>query len=289
MTEEIAPSEEAQAPVEDTNVESAPVEEVAEVVEAAPQPDLSSQFAEIRRRERAVRAEQNKAKQAQEAAKQEWLNELKADIKSQKFDKYGLSASDLTDAVLGAPEAPSTEEDQLKQDLLDLKAWRAEQVQRAQEEEQSRLQESNKQAVESYQKEVFSELEKEADNYELLLNDRNGKDLYWQSIVDFYQLEGKAPTQGELKEIAVQVESALFEQGKKLLSLSKFAPKVPVETPKEAPKPPESKSATISNSMTAQSGLKTKLVDSNNFSSKSPFSRFMEEKEQAMLKKLKNL
>jgi len=276
----------AEAPAEETPV-STEEQAVVETPPEVPQVDHSAKFAELKRREREVRREKNRIKNQMDAEKNKWIEDLKTNP-LEKLRELGISSDVLADAMLGNNVAEETSEAATLREIEELKKWKAEQ-------ERSRVEAEQQRQVEDYRKQVFSKIEENADKYELLLQDRDGKDLYWNSIVEYYQNYVEAPTDKELTTLADKVEEHIFEKTKALLSTSKFKPSEPTpkapekseELPVEESKPT---SKTLSKSLTARQGpgYKVNLVQqANKVSHSSPYHQYMEARKQALLDKLK--
>jgi hypothetical protein len=248
-------------------------EAVAEVV--APAVDLSAQFADLQRREKAVRTSQSKYKQSLEAEKAKWVEELRS-APVQKLNELGIKADSLAASFLNAPAEP-TVEDLTRKELEDLKAWR-------QQQEDAK----NEQVLTDYRKEVFAVVEKgAADEFELINNHSDGKKLYWDTVVAYYQENGEAP---DYKDIAKRVEAHLETESKKLLGLKKFAAKPASEPVVEVKKEPTKPSVTLSASLTGQSKPTVKIVENaTKYMAGNAFTQFKQEREAELSAKLQKL
>lgn len=217
---------------------------VAEAIEADPavveapvapaEPDLSSKFADITRREKALRAEKNKLKSTIETERQTYISKLRSDPLS-ALREAGVSVDDLATALLSgtnpAPSAaPKTNDlDSIRAELDALKKDKHDQM------------------VGNYKKQVFSVVESSPDEFELLLGSAQGKDAYWSAVIDYYNEFQEEP---DFKELAKETEAKLLEHAKQWLKFKKLAPSTPAPAP-EAKKatPPK----TLSNKTTADS------------------------------------
>jgi hypothetical protein len=246
------------------SVQEQPQEQPA--VEQQPQVDLSSNFAELRRKERELHSQQAKIKDTVEAEKNKFFEELKADPYT-TLNKYGISTSQLGEQMLALPmeEIEEEQDSALQKEIEELKAWRKER----EEAEIARRQEDE---VNRYRKEVFSVVEQEADKFELINASDDGKKLYWDTVTAYAKLANK-------------VEDHLYERAKKLLGTSKF--KVS-EEPKPEPKveQPRSQSNTISNAMTGRHIPKVTSVNSKeSVGISSKFDDFVRQQKQATFNK----
>jgi hypothetical protein len=289
MTEEIdnTPKVDVEVPVTTFESEAAKdvaqeevVESTEEVVVEEKKDDLSAQFAELKRRERELRVNQKKQAGSIEAQKAEWIETIKKDPLA-ALASYGISADNIADAILGVekqeeakPElSPEYQEIKDRLDKRDADEKAAEQTK----------------MVNKYKSEVFDFVEKDQGAYEILLNHPEGKDLYWNSILNFYQSAGEAPSDVELKAIAGKVEEHLYNKSKELLSLSKFAPKKEaVEESVKAEQAVEEKPfKTLSKNMTARSAPKVNLIEKGNaYSVKTSYASYMEEQKAKLFAKL---
>lgn len=253
--------------------------------------DLSKHFAELKRRDRELQAERQKMKAEMEAERRRWQDELKTGLKSdtlKKINELGLSADELTTGLLGIKKEAVSPEAQLKQELEELKAWKARQEADAQQAQNDKI-------VADYRNNIFSTIEKSGDKFELILNAPGGKDALWESVVQYCKTYGEAPS--DVAELAVEVEKALFERHKSLLGLKKFGesakPATKKETSTQSSDPssklasPGTPSKTISNKLTGP-GFKVSAVDNSSKTMlKSSYLRAMEESKQRILAKLK--
>lgn len=253
-------------------VESSPQEETTESV------DLSAQFIEIQRREKALRDEQNKMNKRLEDEKAKWIQELTT-APIEKLNEYGVKADTLASSFLNLePAHEPTAEEQMKHELESLKQWKAQQEQ-----------EYNNRVLADYQNEVISVVENDPDGeFELINNHKGGKDLYWETVVAYYQETGTAP---DYKEVAKNVEAHLEAEARKLLGLKKFATKEEVvqatEEKKENEAPAEKKpNITLNSNMTGRSVPKVKMVENAmKYTVGSEFSRQKYQREQELAEK----
>lgn len=222
----------------------------------APAPDNS--MVEIQRREKALRIRENKLKQEVESERSKLLEELKA-APLAKLQELGISAEHLADQLLNGKTEP---EDLTKKELREIK----EQLAAQKRAEQDKM-------VAEYKRDVLSHVEKAPDTYELINNHRDGKKLYWDSVVAYYEEYGETP---KYEEIADKVEKELFEHGQALFKLKKFQATEKIESTAEAiaaevkseEKPKKEKehpvkkkpSATISNTLTASSAPSNRIT-----------------------------
>lgn len=276
------PVEKAEEAVDAVRTEQAQEAEAPQA-EAAPQEeqvDLSAQFAELKRRERELRVNSKRAAESAESQKAEWMQSIKADPLA-ALAEMGIGADALADAILGV-QAPA-KEPELSEEYAEIKRRLDERDAAEQEAEQDRL-------VNEYKSEVFSVVEKDVEAYEILLNHPEGKDLYWDTILHFYQTNGEAPDDSELVAIAGRIEEHLYNKSKELLSLSKFAPKAPeVPVAAEQPAVEEKEFKTLSKNMTARSAPKVNLVEkANAYSAKTSYADYMDKRKAEMLAKFNN-
>ncbi len=240
--------------------------------------ELSKHIAELKRRDREAQAERLKYKKEREAERQTWEQDLKASgIK--KLKELGITDNDLTQQLLGIESAP-TEAEQLKTELAELKAWRD-------AKEAAETKAKNDKLVSDYQSEVFSTLEKEGDKFELILQSPGGKELYWNTVLQYYRDYKEAPN---VQDLAEAIEGELFTRNKQLLGLKKFAPKVePKPAPVAEPKSDLSNSfKTLSSRMNAQMSPKIKVVEpGSKVEVRSDYSRTMDDLNARLRSKLK--
>ncbi len=212
-----------------------------------------------------------------ETEKQRWIAELKTGgVK--KLQEYGLSNDDLSSQLLGI-ETPVAPEEQLRKQIADLQA-------RIDAKEAAEKKASNDKLVSDYRSDVFSALEKEGDKYEMILQAPGGKDLYWESVLQYYRKYEVAP---DLHELAEGVETQLFEHNKQLLGLKKLTPKTPAAEPaKVAPSESASTFKTLSSRMTANTTPKIKMVERNTASVLgSEYSNYMNAAQERIKQRLK--
>lgn len=255
--------------VAETTPESPAVEATAPIENA---PDLSAHFAEIKRKDRELHAERQRLKDERAA-----MDAERAGFKAQAEKEFLAS-------VYGPEDEPS-EADLTRKEIEELKAWRKEQ-------DDARANQANEQKLSEAREQVFTSLD--ASKHELVLASSQGKELLWNSIVTYCEANGVAPN---VMEMADLVETQLLEEGKRLFSTSKFKPSEPeVVTPKvAAPAVPETDKSqqsgfkTISNSMTAKSAPKMKLVDAGKSQAAglhTPLSSYMDEKRSKLYAKI---
>lgn len=245
--------------------------------------DLSKHFAELKRRDREVHAEKQRLKAEMQSERSKWEAEFKsAPVK--KLMELGLTPDELTNQLLGFDKpAEVSPQDKLAKELEELKAWK-------QAQEDARTQAHNDKIISDFKSEVFAEIEKEGDKFELVLNTPDGKDLLWNSVVAYCQQFEEKPNFAEL---AAEVEAQLFEKHKQLLTLKKF--KLPSSPTKAAPgeataaKETSQSFKTLSNRMSATASTpKVTLVDkSTKIPMESEYSRYMAESRARILAKLK--
>ena len=287
MTEEVAETTEVTETVEQPTEAVAPegTVETAEtpVVEEAPaQPDLSAQFAELQRREKAIRKQQNHIKAQVEAERNAMVEKLKADPMN-ALAQMGISADDVANAMLSPGQtaeslapAPATDP-AIQQQLEELKAYQQQQL------------------VAEYKKRVFDVVESKPDDFELLLSSEQGRDAYYNAAAQYVRDYGDEP---DYSEIAKGVEQALEAQAKKWMSAKKFAAAKASAEPKapKAESAPESKASdfkTLSNKLvpdqfSSQNRVKVSPVNSAVRSAQSEYAQYMEQTKQRVLDKLMN-
>lgn len=197
----------AQAVVAEAAAAETPVAEVAATPIPAPEPDISTQFAELKKKEREARAERNNVKRELEDAKRSWEANLKKDPLG-TLRAYGITSDSIASALL----EPEVKEVAAPAYDVEMKA----KLDRLEAERQERM-------LMDFRKDVFSKVESDPDNFELLLNTGNGKDMYMKAVVDYYQAFNEAP---DYLELAQEIESALLKDAQKLLSLKKLKPAV---------------------------------------------------------------
>lgn len=236
----------------------APVEDAAAPVAtppAEPQPDLASQFAEIQRREKALRVGQNKLKQELAAERARVLEEIKSNPVA-KLRDLGISTADLALQALDIPEEKLTPEQELRKEVEELKAHRAAQEALAKSAEDSRL-------LAAFERDVFAVVEKDQDRYEVINHYPGGKDLYKASVVKYCAEYGEMP---DLADIANRVEAELESRITSMSKLKRFSKKekeaatadIVADVKKDAE--PKKRQTTLSTSLTAHSTPKSKLV-----------------------------
>lgn len=257
--------------------ENAPVETKEETVQEEVQaPDLSAQFVEIQKREKAIRADKNKMDQRLTDEKSKWVEELK-NAPLEKLSEYGVKADTLATSFLNAgPVTEPTAEDLIKQELESLKSWKA-----------SQEQSYNDKVLSDFKNDVFSTVENDPDGeFELINNHKGGKDLFLETVTAYYQEHGEAPN---YKDLAVAVESHLESEAKQLLGLKKFNKgEVSKEEVKNEPAT-EKKSApvTISSGMTGRSAPKVTMVgDARKYTVGSDYARTQQQRKSDLADKL---
>lgn len=253
----------------DGNQEAAPEAPQAE----QPVNDYAEQFRIIKQQQRELQKEKAKMNSSVESQIKAKLDKIKSDPLNE-LRNLGLSTEDLVSKLLNA-ETPKEEsqEDIQRRELAELKAWREEQIKNAQIQQQQKL-------IADFKQEIDTVLTSNADDYELVLNSPNGKDLLWKSIEAHAREYGEVP---DIKEVATMVESHLLENAKKLLGLKKLGmtKKVSeqVETSKEgdvdAQQIQEAKK-TLTNKMTGRVLPTVERVDSKKASSRPAINSFQQ-------------
>lgn len=223
---------------------------------AVPDPML-----ELQRREKALRIRENKLKAELESERNKWQSELKS-APLAKLQELGITTDQLADYFLGK-DAPNPE-DLTKRELAEIKQQLAEQ--KAKEE---------KKLVAEFKQGVIAHVEKDTDKYELINHHRDGKKLYWDSVVAYYEEYGEVPNYSE---VADKVEAELLEHGKKLMKLKKLSAADKIEgiaeaiaaevkdEEKDTPKKKKASPSTISKSLTASSAPSNKTTVQSNAS-----------------------
>ena len=252
---EIEPINNAAEEVSNEPSEIEPSTQSEEVVEESSSEEptfddrLSSQFAELKRRERELNKERQNMKHEIESQVKKALEDITSDPVN-KLQAYGLTADQLTEGILGrAPESP---EEMTRKEIEELKAWKEQQERAKQEAEQARI-------IKDYQNEIFSFVSKDEGKYKLINTFEGGKDLLWNTIAEYHREYGQAP---DLSEISERVEKHLFDHVKKVASY------VPSEAPpKEVKEAVASKSKespfTISSKHSSYRAPKVRTVDQN--------------------------
>lgn len=267
MTEELKveqQEEQVEQPVEETKTEE------------KPQVDLSSEFAELRRKEREVRNSQKNINAQVEAEKQKFFDELKADPYS-TLNKYGISPTVLGEQMLALPAEEIVEpEPAYSKELEELKAWKEQQ-------EKEKIEAQNQAQIQQYQQKAFSVVEK-SDKYELINASDDGKNLYWNTITAYVKEYGETPQ--NLNKIADQVEEHLYQKTKKLLETSRFKTQEAPQQTQPSVSEPKSESSTISNSLVGRHIPKVKHVNTNeSVAAQSKFDQYLREQKQKTLEK----
>ena len=184
-----------------------------EAPKAEPVNDYAEQFRIIKEQQRELKRERAKMNSSVESQIQSKLEKIKNDPLNE-LKNLGLSTEDLVSKLLNS-EVPKEEspEDVQRRELAELKAWREEQIKNAQIQKQQKL-------IADFKQEIDTVLTSNADDFELVLNSPNGKDLLWKSIEAHAREYGEVP---DIKEVATHVETHLVEQAKKLLGLKKLS------------------------------------------------------------------
>lgn len=272
MSEEavVQTTEETQTPIPtEAAVEAAP--KVEEVV----QPDLSVQFADLKRQEKALRAEKHKLKQEQEQTRKQWEEQLKANPIEQ-LKALGLTPDDLASILLGQEATPKQVDptEDLRKDLEVLKKEREE------------LQ------IQQFKQQVFAPVNSDPEAFELILNSKGGTDVYWDAVLQYFNEYGEAP---DYKELANEVEAALLEDAKKYLSFKKLAPPKPAEPTIVAPvaveesPTPASKPKTLTSEMSADVYGRVKVSKADSSApraARSEYQAYMDELRKAAIAKI---
>lgn len=202
---------------EDVNGEVNAADVYAEVEGEAPKAepvnDYAEQFRIIKEQQRELKRERAKMNSSVESQIQSKLEKIKNDPLNE-LKNLGLSTEDLVSKLLNS-DVPKEEspEDVQRRELAELKAWREEQIKNAQMQQQQKL-------IADFKQEIDTVLTSNADDFELVLNSPNGKDLLWKSIEAHAREYGEVP---DIKEVATHVETHLVEQAKKLLGLKKLS------------------------------------------------------------------
>lgn len=276
------------SPEQAANVAAEPAPTQAEVVvepvapEAEkPAQDLSTLFAEKKRAEREYQQQKRQWEQSRQTWETERDNALRSDPLG-ALQKAGISLEDLASMIIdGPPSSPQEKKSlagldpEVMKDIDELRQIKSEL--QAQKEEQ---------VLAAFRKEVFDIVESDPETFELLLGSGQGRDLYWNAVVNYYQETGEAP---DYKELATLVENSLLEDGKRLLSLKKFKPAEPPPVEVSAPKP-DSASKTLSNRLVpdqfaTKDRIQVKRTNSSAPTARSNYSRVMEEQVQNVLAK----
>ena len=278
MTEEISEDILATGEANETpeTPEAAQPVESTEGKEATFDDRLSSQFAELKRREREISKERQsmkaevdqQVKKALEAFTQDPVNKLK---------EYGLSADKLTEGILGTAPEPSADE-MTRRELDELKAWKAEQ-------EKSREESKKAQVIKDYQTEVFGLVSKDEEKYKLINTFDGGKDLLWNTIVEYHQEYGEAP---DLNDLAKRVEKHIFDHVKKVSSYAtEEKPAAPVEPKQEQAAPKSTDDPfTISAQHKSYTAPKVRTVDATSpIQVRSKWSQAQDEAKQRLIDK----
>lgn len=232
---------EPSSPVETQSVQQVEVDpSLAENSENPPENDndshnedpmFSKRFAALSRQEKILRqreadlkaqAEKYKAYEEGQSAQEKFMAEIKENPMA-VLEKYNLSLDDLIQYSLGmeAPE-PTTDDrvaqlqaqiEKMQQDLLS----REEQAKKAQEEA---AQNSIDEAIAAHKESIAQHIQTNADKYELV--SAKGEDalaLIWTVTEQYFENNHEVL---DVATAAEHVENYLFEEGQKLLGLSKF-------------------------------------------------------------------
>jgi len=214
---------------------SEPAAENPQVQEQAPvapptqpkeDPEFSSRFAALSRKEKYLQDQATSLKQKEEQYNQ--VEALKAKIKENPaavLEHYGLSLDDLILASLGAEAPPPTTESQiemLRKEIEGFKTAAQQKEENAAKAAEEAYQNSINEAIVAHQLKITDHLSKNVDKYELI-NLQGAQDLVWEVTEAHYDA-----TDGEIltpEQAADKVEAYLEEQTRKALSLSRFKAK----------------------------------------------------------------
>lgn len=265
--EEMGALRQGKSDTSETPAEAAPSEEAAPEAPKAKEDPLSSQYATLARKEKALRAQiqQFKAEQAKFEAERQSLSQakqpeidlskyidrerLKADPMS-VFDEAGLSYDEITEAVLQRSQIQTDPRinAQLAKMEAEIKAAREEAKALRDAQEQSQ-QQSYKQAVDQIRSEA-SKLAYTSENFELI-KATNSVDDVVELIESTFKADGVLMT---VEEACQAVEDHLLEEAMKLTKVKKLQQKLaaPAAPQKPVTKQEQPQTAkTLTNGMTA--------------------------------------
>lgn len=231
--------------------------EAKETPEAAPQPEkFPKQFAAIVKREKAVTEREKALKAAEPDLKvTKQVQELaKAGKRLEAIKLLGFSYEDLTTEALAASES-SDPQAQIKalQDKIDQLEGKKKDEEKAPEAAQI---EQAKQVVEQFKTDIKTHVDAAKDKYPLIV-DNGYHDLVFQVIDEHHAREGVLLT---IEQAAQAVENYIEQNGKKLLTHPKFAPKPPATEDTGAPKQDDKKPAPTLTNQDAPANTKQDLT-----------------------------
>ncbi len=242
-----------------------------------PVPDFSAQFADLQRRERALQTKANRIKVEAEAEKAKLIDEIKA-APLTKLKEFGLDPTRVVNSYLDQPVVTPEQSTQSKVEALQARLDKQEADAKAAAEE--------KRVAEFKNGVIASTIESDPVKYELVNNHREGKTLFWNAVIAYYNEFHEVPP---YKDLADRVEAHLEEEGKSLLKLNKFKAKkevteaaaaIATESKSESDaKSTKGKATTISNSFTANSAPRvTRVGTTSSSSSVSKLDQYIAEK-----------
>lgn len=211
-TENIAQTQSVETPVETINPTEAP---------KAPEFDFSKSFATLTKREKQIRAMEQKLKERDGDETYKAYQEFKSDPRQKALkllESHGISYKDLTDLVLN--DGNLTPEQQVKalKDEFDLdRKTRTEEASKA-------SQRAVEQTIEAHKATISHFVDSNADNYELIsaTKDQNSIETVFAVIESHYRDTGDIlPMQAACDQVEKEFES----QARRLMSLKKFATK----------------------------------------------------------------
>lgn len=224
-----APAEEAnETPATEAPVDQAPAEEADETpAQPAPEedPQFSSRFAALSRKEKYLQEQQVALKAQQE--QYDAVEALKAKGKENPqaiLEHFGITLDDLILSSLGEDAPPATPESQidlLRAEIAEFKAAEQKKAEDKEAEAQREYQSSIDEAVTSHQLEITNHLSQNVDKYELI-NLQGAQDLVWEVTEAHYDANGVVLTPEQASD---KVEEYLEEQVRKAMNTKKFGTK----------------------------------------------------------------
>lgn len=240
----------------------------------AKQPDLSSKFAALARKERMARqiAQQTKQREAQLIERERQLAERER-VWNEEFEKTPLEAlkkrgksyEDLTRAALNDGRFdPETEVRTVKQEIDRLRQEQAEREKRNEEIQRTAQQQLEQETIERFKESITDTVEQHKDKYELIhLFERS--DLVFDVVEEHYE---RTKAQGKPKVLSIHeacdlVEKFIEEEIERTASTSKkFQSKYVQNKPVDTKQQPKS-STTINNSMQPTTSAAPSLLSAN--------------------------
>ncbi len=244
-------------PVPTVAEDTAPVEAPVEPPKTDEEP-LSTKFAALARREKAIIEKERELKKLQESVK---LTELTREQIKKDPDAAIKSAGfkDLEDFITNYLQAtsktPPSLEDKVKEleEKLTLKEQKELEAER--ERETQRLQEAEEQAISNFKDSIKSYVDSDAEKFELIAAN-DAYDVIYDTVFELYQQYEQAGqahefnAQEAMQKVSEELENELFQKAQGLMKLKKFAPKEPEVKP---PPAKETFATTLTNKQTPNS------------------------------------